>query len=180
MSTSLTEGDTSATLRYRNPTPDDGAAIHALVDECKPLDLNSLYCYLLVTEHFSRTSVVVDDAEGIGGFISAYIPPGKPDTVFVWQVAVSPRMRGRGLAKKMLQFIVSQEPCEKVRFLETTVSPGNVPSKKLFESLARDLGAPIEERVLFAERHFGTESHESEVLHRIGPFNPQTKQTSQE
>lgn len=180
MTTDLTEGDTTATLTYRAPTPNDGAAIHALVDECKPLDLNSPYCYLLITEHFARTSVVVEDGGGIGGFISAYIPPEKPDTVFVWQVAVSPRMRGRGLAKKMLRYIISQEPCGKVRYLETTVSPSNLPSKKLFESLARDLGVPVEERVLFEEKHFGTESHESEVLHRIGPFNPQTQQATKE
>lgn len=174
-----TEKDSTKEIHYRSPVPGDGAAIHALIDTCKPLDLNSLYCYLLVATHFSSTSVVAEDDEGIGGCISAYILPDKPDTVFVWQVAVHPRMRGKGLAGKMLREIIARDACRKVRFMETTVSPSNTASRKLFSSFARKLGTNIVEETFFTTDHFGSEQHEAEVLHRIGPFNPTTQPDTQ-
>ncbi|MCC5876436.1 MAG: diaminobutyrate acetyltransferase [Candidatus Sumerlaeia bacterium] len=172
-----TQDQDAVAIRYREPVPQDGAPIHSLIDTCKPLDLNSLYCYLLVATHFAATSVVAEDNEGIGGCISAYILPSKPDTVFVWQVAVHPRMRGKGLAGKMLHEIIERKACGKVRFMETTVSPSNTASKRLFASFARSLGTEITEQTFFTAEHFGKEQHEDEVLHRIGPFTPPNTDT---
>jgi hypothetical protein len=77
------------THTMRLPTRKDGAAIHHLISECPPLDLNSLYAYLLLGEHFSDTCVLAESAGGrINGFISAYVIPTRPDVLFVWQVAV--------------------------------------------------------------------------------------------
>lgn len=173
MSASTKDQD-AVEIRFREPVPKDGAAIHELIDTCKPLDLNSLYCYLLVATHFSSTSVVAEDGEGIGGCISAYVLPSKPDTVFVWQVAVHPRMRGKGLAKKMLTEIIGRKACGNVSYMETTVSPSNTASRRLFASFARSLDTEISELTFFTADHFGKEQHEDEVLHRIGPFTPPT------
>src|SRR5699024_6622856 len=81
----------------RQPTRHDGYAIQQLISQCPPLDLNSVYTYLLLGEHFTRTCVVAEAAEGIDGFISAYVHPQQSDTLFVWQVAVHERARGLGL-----------------------------------------------------------------------------------
>lgn len=148
----------------------DGAEIHRLVGNCKPLDLNSTYAYLLLCEHFADTCVRAEQGGETVGFISAYRPPRRPDVLFVWQVATAPRMRGRGLAKAMLHELLRRDALAECRFMETTVTPSNEPSRRLFHAFGRDLRAPVAERVLFAERDFGDDPHEPEVLIRIGPI----------
>lgn len=165
------EARAEAPLVFREPTVRDGAAVWRLVDECKPLDLNSCYAYLLLCRDFSRTSVVAEDGGRVVGFISAYRPPHAGDVVFVWQVAVHASQRGRRLAARMLHEIVSREACKGVRFLETTVTPSNEPSRALFRSFARDLSAELVEEQGFTADMFGDSgSHEEERLLRIGPF----------
>lgn len=148
----------------------DGAAIHQLVEACKPLDLNSTYAYLLLCEHFAETCVRAEREGRTVGFISAYCPPRRDEVVFVWQVAVAEEMRGQGLARTMLEHLLARPALHACRYLETTVSPSNEPSRRLFRGLARGLGARITERVLFGEEDFGESHHECETLIRIGPF----------
>ncbi|MDZ7924415.1 MAG: GNAT family N-acetyltransferase [Marinagarivorans sp.] len=40
--------------------------------------------------------------EKVVGFISGYIPPRTPNTLFVWQVAISEKARGKGLASQLV------------------------------------------------------------------------------
>lgn len=152
------------------PRVADGAAIHRLVDASKPLDSNSTYAYLLLCRHFADTCVQAKRDGRTVGFVSAYRPPRTRDMIFVWQIAVAQDMRGRGLGRAMLQELLAREAVRGCRYMETTVSPSNEPSRRLFHSLARELGAPVEEGVLFQEGDFGGERHERETLIRIGPF----------
>lgn len=152
------------------PSVRDGAAIHRLVDACRPLDLNSTYAYLLLCEHFAETCVHAERAGRMVGFVSAYRPPQRGEAVFVWQVAVAEEMRGQGLARAMLRELLTRPALRGCRYLETTVSPSNEPSRRLFHGLARELEAPATERMLFGEQDFGEEHHECETLIRIGPF----------
>lgn len=166
-----TAGNGDPALVLRVPTRDDGAAIHALIADCPPLDLNALYAYLLLAEHFAATSVVAQDGAGrLNGYISGYHPPGRPDVLFVWQVAVHERARGQGLGKKMIRHILDRPGLEHVRFIETTVGPSNAASRRMFEGAARALGAPVAESPLFTRAMFGPQGHEDEPLLRIGPF----------
>ncbi|PWF23148.1 diaminobutyrate acetyltransferase [Corticimicrobacter populi] len=153
----------------RSPRRADGAAIHRLVADCPPLDLNSTYAYLLLCEHFAATCVVAEDAQGLAGFISAYLPPDRPDTLFIWQVAVHERTRGTGLGGQMLLHLLAR-PGLRVQALETTVSPDNRASRRMFEKLAAAQGAALTEQVLFRAADFGGDFHEEECLLRIGPF----------
>ncbi|ALM83765.1 diaminobutyrate acetyltransferase [Bordetella sp. N] len=162
----------SATHNLRRPRPADGAALHRLIAECPPLDLNSVYAYLLLCEHFPDTCVVAESAGGsIDGFISAYIPPASPDTLFIWQVAVHERARGHGLAGAMLRHLLGRPGLVHIRQLETTVGPDNQPSRRTFSGLASSLGAHIAEQPLFGKQLFGHgDDHDDEMLLRIGPF----------
>lgn len=154
----------------RQPTGNDGAALHRLVAACPPLDPNSLYCNLLQCTHFASTGIAAERAGELVGFISGYIPPAQPDTLFVWQVAVAASTRGEGLAKRMLRELLQRPATAGVRYLETTITPGNAASWALFESLARDLQAPAERQLHFERaRHFGG-AHDDELLMRIGPL----------
>ena len=94
------EGSNTTAITLRKPTKDDGYRLHQLVAECPPLDPNSIYCNLLQCSHFAETGVAAEKGGDLVGFISGYIPPQQPETVFVWQVAVHEKGRGQGLAKR--------------------------------------------------------------------------------
>lgn len=160
----------SPQITLRTPEHRDGAALHRLVAECPPLDENSLYCNLLQTTHFADTCVAAEQAGHLVGFISAYLVPGRPDTLFVWQVAVGARARGQGLATRMLDDLLRRPGCRGVTHLETTVTESNDASWALFEGFARKHGAPLLRSTLFDRKRDFEGIHESEILARIGPL----------
>jgi len=163
--------DPSGALSFGSPTPADGAALWDLAREAGNLDVNSRYAYLLWCRDFASTSVVARDPQGVlAGFITGYRRPASPDTYFVWQVAVAPGFRRRGLARAMLDHVVHRMRSNGVRYVETTVTPDNKASMRLFESFAEANGADLTRDVLFSERELGS-GHEPEVLHRIGPID---------
>ncbi|MAL97923.1 diaminobutyrate acetyltransferase [Hydrocarboniclastica marina] len=155
----------------REPRAEDGYPLHRLIDACAPLDPNSVYCNLLHCTHFAPTSVAADRNGELVGFISGYIPPAQPDTIFIWQVAVHASGRGHGLGKRMLKEILRRPACENVRYMDTTITDDNEASWGLFMSLARDLNAETQRSLKFDhDTHFGGQ-HDSEYLLRIGPFD---------
>lgn len=164
----------SLNLTLRPPSDHDGMAVHKLIAECPPLDTNSAYCNLLQCAHFAGTSVIAEAAGEAVGFISGHRIPARPDTLFVWQVAVSAQGRGQGLAGRMLAAILDRPGSEDIRYLETTVTADNEASWALFESFARKRDTGLERSVMFdREQHFAG-THDTEMLARIGPFQQRT------
>lgn len=155
---------------YRKPTLADAAAVHALIDECKPLDLNSTYSYMLLCTHFADTCAIAEQQGSLLGFLSGYRKPGDDSVLFVWQVAVSSRARGKGVASGLLQEVLGRPEQAAVRHLEATISPSNSASWSLFESFAKKRGASCATQTLFQEEDFGGQGHEEERLLRIGPL----------
>ena len=151
----------------RKPVPEDGMSVFRLVASCPPLDPNSAYCNLLQCSHFANTSVAAIDAEGLVGFISAYVIPERIDTLFVWQVAVAETARGQGLAKNMLWHILARQECDEIKHIETTITQSNEASRNLFRSLAKDLNTEIEETVMFDRNTHFTDEHDTEFLIRL-------------
>lgn len=166
------KGPGDADVTFRAPDKCNGADIAQLVRDTGVLDVNSAYAYLLVGEHFGRTSVIAEIDGRLAGFISAYCLPDKPDTIFVWQVGVADAGRGRGIATRMLLQILRRSTCAHVSYLDTTISPSNTASMALFRGLARKLGTDVTETELFSASLFGDDGdHEPEILFRIGPFD---------
>ncbi len=162
-------GQASISQQFRQPCASDGVSIHDLIARCPPLDANSLYCNLLQCTHFAETCVVVERDEGIVGWVSGYIRPDRPDTLFIWQVAVAPEARGLGLGGRMIREILSRDICRNVTTLHTTVTASNAPSRALFRQLAKDLNADLNERECFQEeQHFGGRNP-AEFLIEIAP-----------
>lgn len=165
-----TQEPTHRQATLRDPTALDGLAVHDLIDRCKPLDPNSIYCNLLQCHHFAGTCVVAEQDGNVVGFISAYIPPRQPDTLFVWQIAVDSTARGQGLGKRLLKAALARPACAEVSFVECSITDDNDASWGVFLSLARELNADDQRLPLFdSEKHFGGR-HGSETLLRIGPF----------
>lgn len=161
----------SQNIELRMPTLIDGMSVFRLIQRCPPLDTNSSYCNLLQSGHFSTTSVAAELDGELVGFISGYLLPQRPDTLFIWQVAVDERARGLGLASQMLMHILERPSCHGVQHLETTITQDNQPSWSLFKSLAKRLGTELQSSdYMNKETHFDGQ-HDSESLVRIGPFN---------
>lgn len=155
----------------REPTEEDGQAVWQLISSCPPLDENSMYCNILQCSHFADTCVVAERDGVVEGWLSAYRPPGEPETIFIWQVAVNDAARGQGLGKTMIRHLLARPLLVEVSRIKATITPDNRASWRLFEAVADLLGAPLtREEWLRREQHFGGR-HESEVLITIGPFD---------
>lgn len=155
----------------RVPTLEDGPGIHALVAQCPPLDTNSRYCNLLQCHHFADTSIVASLGQNLIGAITGYCLPRSPETLFVWQVAVHPDARGKGIARTMLIGLLDRVRARGVTRLETTITQSNVGSWSLFNGLARDLAIPIKQHKLFDKYRHLAGVCASEYQLELGPFN---------
>lgn len=163
-------------VTLRQPRDTDGYALNQLVERCKPLDTNSVYCNLLQCSDFADTAIAAIAANGeLVGFISGYRPPARPDTLFVWQVAVDDRMRGQGLALKMLLALTERVMANGVQYMETTITPGNEASEALFKRAFARLNSDYQTRILFSRSNHFNGQHDDEVLYRAGPFSPSAK-----
>lgn len=156
-------------IDFREPRPEDAPQIFELVKDSPPLDVNSEYLYILICHHFAKSSVVAVDGSKVVGAIASYLPPEQEDTLFIWQVVTHKDYRKMGLAQKMTKSILSRDYCDDVKYIEATVTPSNVPSRKFFESLAELTNGNFSISPLFTEKHFSS-SHEPEDLIKIGPM----------
>lgn len=159
----------SFTLRC--PAPEDGVPVSQLVANCPPLDTNSIYCNLLQCSHFSETSIAADMDGTLVGFVSGYFVPQKPNTLFVWQVAVADEARGKGLASKMILGILNRPICKDVTHIETTITENNAASWSLFRGITEKLSTGLEVSEMFNKNKHFLGTHDTEKLVRIGPIS---------
>jgi L-2,4-diaminobutyric acid acetyltransferase len=161
-----------ADLQIDRPGVADGAALWRIARDSRTLDLNSSYSYLLWCRDFAGTSAVARDEHGEPvGFVTGYVRPDRPGTLLVWQVAVDAAHRGRGIAAALLDGLVARTAAERgIDTVETTITPGNTASERLFAAFAERHGAALEREVLFGAGLFPDGPHDPEVLYRIGPL----------
>lgn len=138
----------------RKPEASDGAEIWRLIRECKPLDENSMYCNLIQCDHFRDTCIVAEMEGQIVGWVSGYLLPDDPETLFIWQVAVSEKARGTGLGTLMLRGLLTREPCARVTRLQTTITRDNAASWALFRKFSE-----LNDGELSSAPHFSKSLH---------------------
>ncbi len=162
----------SAAVELRTPDPRDAAAVYGLVIRSGVLDANSPYCYLLLCRDFAATSLVAEASDKIVGFVAAYRPPSRPETLFVWQIGVDARARRRGLGRRLLEGLLRLPACAGITHVEATVTPSNIASRRLLENFAKTLGATcvFDASAGFPAPLFGDAGHEQEDCVRIGPL----------
>ncbi|MFD0959005.1 diaminobutyrate acetyltransferase [Paenibacillus chungangensis] len=161
-------------LLYRMPSVEEGAKAWELVRDSGVLDLNSAYSYLMLFDLFRDTCCVAVEEGELVGFVSAFRKPTETSTLFVWQIGVSAKMRGRGVGKALIRQLLQRVGTANVQYIEATISPGNMPSSKLFQSVADELGAECAIRDYYSSELFpGDGHHDDERLYRIGPFRLQ-------
>ncbi|WP_240135833.1 diaminobutyrate acetyltransferase [Streptomyces sp. MUM 178J] len=158
-------------MEIDTPRVEDGAAIWRIARDSEVLDLNSSYSYLLWCRDFAATSVVARGADGEPvAFVTGYVRPDRPEALVVWQVAVDRAHQGKGLAGKLLDALTAKVvETRGIREIETTITPDNTASDRLFTAYAKRHGASLEREVLFDGGLFPEGTHQPEVLYRIGP-----------
>jgi len=158
--------------RYRRPQTRecDGATLWRLAVAAGGLDANSEYAYHMLAEYYPDTCIIAElDGQPVG-FVTGFRPPSALSTLFVWQIAVDPSCRGRGIARGMLNALLDRLVPDGVQYLEATITPSNEPSQHAFHAVARRFNATCEESPLFWGESFASGEHEDEFRYRIGPF----------
>lgn len=159
-----------AAATIRRPAPRDAARITALAHSLPNLDRYAGYLYVLLCDHFAATCGIAE-LEGLAvGFVTGYRLPEAPETLFVWQVGVTPDMHGTGVATRLLADLLARPENAGVHFVETTVSPDNQASRRLFLGFAKRRQAPLIELPGYASSLFPG-VHPPEPLLRIGPIS---------
>lgn len=166
-----TNGDSGSAgrLEIGAPVVADGSALYRITRESGTLDVNSRYAYLLWCRDFSDTSAVARVDGAVVGFVTGFIRPDAANTMVVWQIAVDPSQRGGGVATKLLNHLTDRLVSRGVRYLETTITPDNSASIKLFSTFASSASARFERDELFTTEMLGG-AHAPEDLYRIGPL----------
>ncbi|MFJ7326496.1 diaminobutyrate acetyltransferase [Streptomyces cyaneofuscatus] len=161
-------------MEIDSPAIRDGAAIWRIARDSRTLDLNPSYSYLLWCRDSAATSVVARGADGeVIGFVTGYIRPDRPRVLAVRQVAVDQAQRGRGIAATLLDGLTTKAGAAGgLDAVETTITPDNHASIRLFTSFAQRHGAAVDRTVLFSSELFPEAGHLPEFLHRIGPPAP--------
>ncbi len=142
-----------------------------LVKSTPDLDLNSLYHYLMLTTHFRQTCVIAKTEKELAGFASGMILPRDPMTLFIWQIAVNPSFRAKGLGTQMLEELLERSYPTPVKHLSATITPGNHASWNLFHKMARRHKVPIKTTGKLERHWFSPTNHEEEMIIKIGPFS---------
>ena len=165
-------------MQSGRPRPEDGAKVSDLIARCKPLDENSLYCNLLQCSHFAQTCALAEQDGQPIAFVSGYLRPDAPDTLFIWQVAVAPEARGQGLASRLILEIVARNADKGLHHVHATITDDNAASWALFEGLADRLNTRFERVPGFDEQAHFDGRHATETLISIGPLTAQAARTA--
>ncbi|WP_146340417.1 diaminobutyrate acetyltransferase [Nesterenkonia sp. NBAIMH1] len=171
----MSDQQSNELIILRSPTVADGADLWRLAEGTGVLDTNTPYAYLLWARDFAETSVIAEVEGEPAGFITGFRKPSDPSTLFIWQVAVDSRFRGRGLAKKMLFDLVDRVTAAGASRLETTITMDNEASQALFAALARAHGTEMSRNPLFTADLFPSsgetgEEHADEDLYTVEPL----------
>lgn len=144
--------------------------MYRIVKESQVLDVNSSYSYLLWGKYFNETSIIAQIEDRAIGFVTGFLKPDSPNTLFVWQVAVDPTYRGNGLATKLIMTLIDKLRNRNIQYLEATVTPSNEPSSNLFKGIAQQYETKCHIYECFSKDQFPDETHEAEFAYKIGPF----------
>ncbi len=170
---------------FEVPHKQDGREVYDFIKSCPPLDLNSRYAYFLLCDHFSNTSIIcrdIENQEQIVGFIGGYRKPMQPETLFVWQIAVSEQCRGHKISHMMLDRLLQVYKPVSIENIEATYTPSNKASYNFFTRYADSKNALVKTDDYLSEDDFDGKNtdHEAEKLIRIYLINSPLNKTSTE
>jgi len=155
---------------FEIPEKRDGREVYDFIKSCPPLDLNSRYAYFLLCDHFSKTSIIcrdISNEEEVVGFIGGYRKPAEPETLFVWQIAVSEKCRGHKLSHMMLERLIGVNDPTPIEKVEATYTPSNMASYNFFTRFAQSKSARVETSDYLSEEDLSGSGSDHEAEKKI-------------
>lgn len=97
----------------------------------------------LFLDHFHRTSLVTESAQGLGGFLVGIVSPSELDQAYIHFVGVHPQARSLGLARTMYQefFRIAQKHGRSV--VHAVTSPVNQTSIAFHRRMGFTVRGPV-------------------------------------
>lgn len=121
--------------------PQDYDAIVAVVDDWwgRPVSRSLPRLFL---DLFWSTSLVAEDAQGLAGFLIAFVSPEQPRCGYVHFAGVRPDLRRSGLARLLYEEFARQAGSQGCTELRAITAPGNAGSIRFHRSLGFDDSGP--------------------------------------
>ncbi len=131
-----------AQTEIRQFAPADFPAVEAPVAASGSLHQHTPYTYWTAHRLFPALFLVAETDGDMSGFVFGAGPNGAGE-VLCWQIASAEAHRGSGLGRELLRAFIDRARTAGARTLLFTVEEDNHASRRLFESCARQVGAPL-------------------------------------
>ncbi|MCP2339331.1 GNAT family N-acetyltransferase [Actinomadura rupiterrae] len=128
--------------RVRQAEPGDYDQIIGVVDGWWGRPIASVLPRLFL-DHFHRTSLVAEDAEGTAGFLVGFLSPSEPAHAYIHFVGVAPRARGRGLARDLYRRFFDLAASDGRTAVRAITSPQNEGSIAFHTAMGFTVTGPV-------------------------------------
>ncbi len=97
----------------------------------------------LFLDHFHRTSLVVEDQEGLLAFLIGILSPSAAGQAYIHFVGVAPRARGLGLGRRLYQEFFSLARDDGRTKVKAITAPLNTPSIAFHRAMGFTVTGPV-------------------------------------
>ena len=128
--------------RLRAARPEDYDAIAAVVDEWWGRPMVALLPRLFL-DHFHRTSLVAETADGLAAFLVGLVSPSVPGKAYIHFVGVAPAARHGGLAGRLYREFFALAARQGAASVSAITSPVNRGSVAFHEAMGFSVEGPV-------------------------------------
>lgn len=121
----------------RNCTVNDVESVRKFVDECKPLELHTPFTYWMLFNYFSNLCLLTLEDEKIVGFISGIKSSSHEQVVYLWQIGVSKRHRGKKYSSTLLDNFFKSALDLNCNKIQVSIGPNNLASYQAFQKYSK-------------------------------------------
>lgn len=97
----------------------------------------------LFLDHFHRSSLVVDGADGPVAFLIGILSPSLPECAYIHFAGVAPGARNRGLARALYEEFFALARADGRRTVSAVTSPGNDGSVRFHQAMGFSVTGPV-------------------------------------
>lgn len=123
---------------YRVLEEKDIASIKELIKDCSPfLGCNGTYTYWMMATVYKGYSFVAEEEGRLCGFVTA-LPVPDHNSLFIWQLGVSPSHRKQGIAYRLIDMVFQQAKIKGYGGIITGIDAKNTGSLSTFRKLSEN------------------------------------------
>jgi diaminobutyrate acetyltransferase len=119
----------------RNPGEGDFLRVHNFVKQCDTIETYPKHLFKIITRYLGNSCYIAEIGDRIIGFSMGMRSQRDPETFFLWQIGVIPGLRGKGVAKELVEAMERRARSLGCSKIEATVDPANRQSYRLFEGM---------------------------------------------